>query len=87
MSRFFKWKNKIKDEGPFLSTQTEKPTLVLHTYPELKKQMDLIGLTEHDLSLIKSFKPFVQEHIEEIVSTFYDKVLAVPHLREIILTT
>ena len=84
MNKLFRRKQKIKDMDPYLPTQTERVTLELHTYPELIKQMELIGLTTNDLTLMKSIKPLVHEHIEEIVSAFYDKVLAVPHLRDII---
>lgn len=85
MNRIFTWMSKTKEEKPFFITQTERVTLEIDVHPELKKQMDLIGLMEHDLALVKSLKPFVHEHIEEIVSIFYDRVLVVPNLREIIL--
>ena len=62
----------------------ERASVQLDSYPELKNQMDLIGLTTEDLSIAKSVKPLVQEHIEEVVSAFYEKVLAVPRLRKII---
>lgn len=84
MSRFFKWKSKPTDTGLSLLVQTERPTLKLDAYPELKEQMGLIGLTIDDLVIIKACKPFMKEHIKEIVSTFYDKVFAVPNLRQII---
>lgn len=85
MNRIFTWMSKTKEEKPFFITQTERVTLEIDTHPELKKQMDLIGLMDHDLALVKSIQPFVHEHIEEIVFIFYDRVLVVPNLREIIL--
>ena len=63
---------------------TKTPIVDLHTHPELKKQMDLINLTTHDLAFIKSLQPIVSSHINEVVSVFYDRVLAVPALRQII---
>ncbi|MGG3450836.1 globin-coupled sensor protein [Domibacillus aminovorans] len=87
MDRFFKWKNNRKEKQSVLGQGQlliPMPTIDLHTYPELKKQMDLIELTAQDLALIKSFQPLVREQIDEIVSVFYDKVLAVPSLRQII---
>lgn len=84
MNRFFKKVRKTKDTDPVMATQTETITLKLHTHPELQKQMELITLSTYDLSLMKSLKPIVHEHIEEVVSVFYNKVLAVSTLREII---
>lgn len=56
----------------------------LHTYPELKKQMELIGFTAQDMAVIKSFQPYIKVGIDEIASVFYEKVLEVPSLRLII---
>lgn len=87
MDRFFKWKKNRKEKQSILEQgqlPIPMPTVDLHTYPELKKQMDLIGLTTQDLVLVKSFQPLVRERIDEIVFVFYEKVLAVPSLRQII---
>jgi heme-based aerotactic transducer len=65
-------------------TMTTVSIINLQKFPELEKQMDLIGLTEEDLRRIKSFQPYVRNGIEEIVSVFYQQVLAVPTLRQII---
>ncbi|TQR14761.1 chemotaxis protein [Psychrobacillus soli] len=46
--------------------------------------MKLIGLTKQDLSQIISFQPHVTKGIMDIVSVFYEQVLAVPSLRQII---
>ncbi|MFK2827090.1 globin-coupled sensor protein [Bacillus sp. B190/17] len=85
MDKLFKWKNKRKEESSISEhVTTQMPMIDLHTHPELKKQIELIDLTEQDLALIKSFQPLVTKNIDEIVSVFYNKVLAVPVLRQII---
>jgi len=60
------------------------PKIDLHTYPELKKQMELIGFTSQDMADVKSFQPYIKAGIDEIVSVFYEKVLEVPSLQLII---
>lgn len=82
MNRFFKRKSREREE--MILRTMERAVVQLDSYPELRNQMNLIGLIIEDLSLIKSIKLLVQEHIEEIVSAFYDKVLAVPGLRQVI---
>lgn len=62
----------------------KEPVIQLHSYPELKKQMDLIGLTKEDIRLINTFQPYVEKGINDIVSVFYEQVLSVPSLRKII---
>jgi heme-based aerotactic transducer len=84
MKSFIQWKKKTKDQGSFISTPIESSKAEIHIHPELRRQIDLIGLTTYDISLLKSVKPFFEEHIEELVSTFYDKILTVPHLRQMI---
>ncbi|HEY9577997.1 MAG TPA: globin-coupled sensor protein [Pseudobacillus sp.] len=84
MNTFFKWKSKREEPTMSEPLVTKTPIVDLHTHPELKKQMDLINLTTHDLAFIKSLQPIVSSHINEVVSVFYDRVLAVPALRQII---
>ncbi len=38
---------------------------------EILKQLEMIGLTEEDLQIIRSIKPYVEAHIKEIVEVFY----------------
>jgi len=87
MNRITKWRANWrvnKSETVQVNLPVSLSTIKLNAYPELKKQMELIDLTSHDLVLIKSFQPYVAEGIDEIVSVFYDKVLVVPSLRIII---
>lgn len=61
-----------------------RPIIDLHTYPALEKQMQLIQFTLDDLTNLQTYEPFVRKGIEEVVTTFYDKVLNVPDLRRLI---
>lgn len=63
---------------------TFHPVIKLHNMPELQKQMKLIGMTEDDLRRLKSYQPFIQAGIQDITNVFYEHVLAVPSLKEII---
>ncbi|MBA2174951.1 globin-coupled sensor protein [Halobacillus locisalis] len=48
-----------------------KGTINLDPNSELAKQLKMIQLTEEDLGTLKSLKPTVERHIEEIVDQFY----------------
>ncbi|MCQ6563213.1 globin-coupled sensor protein [Paenibacillus mendelii] len=48
-------------------------------------QLDMIGLTVEDLSMLKKYQPIVVEYIDDIVESFYKKVLHVPGLQTIIM--
>ncbi|OCA88900.1 globin-coupled sensor protein [Pseudobacillus wudalianchiensis] len=84
MNTFFKWKSKREEPAKSEPVTTPMPTIDLYTHPELQKQMELIHLTQRDLTFIHSLQPIVKNRINEIVSVFYDRVLAVPSLRQII---
>ncbi|MGN4125146.1 protoglobin domain-containing protein [Lysinibacillus sphaericus] len=47
-------------------------------------QLNLVNLTEQDLQLIRSLKPYIEQNAVEIVATFYEAVESVPALLEII---
>ncbi|WP_342567224.1 globin-coupled sensor protein [Psychrobacillus sp. FSL K6-4046] len=67
-----------------VNTTVKEPVIQLELYPELKKQMKLIGLSKDDIRMIHTFQPYVEKGINDIVSVFYEQVLSVPSLREII---
>ncbi|WP_246096955.1 globin-coupled sensor protein [Psychrobacillus soli] len=77
-------KKRPKNEKINADISTKDPIIQLDSYPELLTQMKLIGLTKQDLSQIISFQPHVTKGIMDIVSVFYEQVLAVPSLRQII---
>jgi len=52
---------------------------------ELNEQMKMIDLTEEDLILLRGIKPAVERNIEYIIDHFYNTVLGVGKLEEIII--
>ncbi|HZG82102.1 MAG TPA: diguanylate cyclase, partial [Brevibacillus sp.] len=52
---------------------------------EIILQMKMIHLTEEDLSLISAFRPVIISRIEQITSSFYESILRVGKLQEIII--
>ena len=47
-------------------------------------KITMMKISKYDIQVIKSIKPVVEEHIDEIVNTFYATILQVPHLKDII---
>lgn len=66
-------------EGP---DQTKRIRLNQHT--EFKKQLAMVDLTDEDLWVLSSLKPLVTEHIETIVTRFYQNLEHENSLMEII---
>jgi len=52
--------------------------------PELLSQINMLGITKHDLAIALKVKPYVEENIEEIVRTFYGSFEAGQGLIDII---
>ena len=48
------------------------------------EMMALINLGENDLKVLKSIKPIIKEHIQELTAAFYDSILKVRHLKELL---
>jgi len=80
---FFKKKEK---QGHFLqeSNQSNVSVSIQVTDDEIKQQLAFIRLNEEELKILKSLQPIVSENIESLVSAFYDAVLKVEHLKNII---
>ncbi|WP_394189014.1 protoglobin domain-containing protein [Paenisporosarcina quisquiliarum] len=51
---------------------------------ELARQIDVISLTESDLTFIKELEPIVTDHIDFIVNQFYENITKQPNLQLII---
>lgn len=51
---------------------------------ELARQIDVISLTESDLTFIKELEPIVTDHIDFIVNQFYENITRQPNLQLII---
>lgn len=53
-------------------------------HPLIRKQIEMLNLTEQDLQYLKAFKPYVEENIKHIVDRFYDMVGTERSLTDII---
>lgn len=80
---FFKKKEK---QSHFLqeSNQSNVSVSIQVTDAEIKQQLAFIRLNEEELKILKSLQPIISENIESLVSAFYDAVLKVDHLKNII---
>ncbi|MED3923419.1 protoglobin domain-containing protein, partial [Priestia aryabhattai] len=52
--------------------------------PEVLAQLNMINLTQKDLELIAGLRPVFVEQIEQITASFYEAILHVDSLKEII---
>ncbi|MFX3633956.1 MAG: protoglobin domain-containing protein [Candidatus Pristimantibacillus sp.] len=67
-----------------VKAKLEKATIDLKD-PTILKQLEMIGLTIEELQLAKSIQPLIAQHIDEIISGFYQTIINVEELRTIIL--
>nr|WP_236707908.1 EAL domain-containing protein [Brevibacillus choshinensis] len=58
--------------------------IVLDDHPEVLSQMQMINLTSNDLELIANFRPVIVSQIERITASFYESILHVDSLNQII---
>ncbi|MBD8032164.1 globin-coupled sensor protein [Solibacillus merdavium] len=80
------WKQK-SDNGKadqLAHLQNFEPIMKFTSRPELEQQMKLIGIQEENLRQIKSYQPYIAEGVSTITDVFYESVLAISSLREII---
>ncbi|WNF38246.1 globin-coupled sensor protein [Bacillaceae bacterium IKA-2] len=52
--------------------------------PDIKLQLEMINLTKKDLAILKLIQPHIQENVELMTTGFYEHVMKVPHLANII---
>ena len=78
----FQFKNRPKQNS--IAIKDVSNTGVIIQDQERLLQLHLVNLTKEDLQLIKSLKPYVEQHVVEVVETFYNAVESVPTLREVI---
>jgi len=58
---------------------------ILEGHEELNEQMKMIDLTEKDLTLLRSMRPAVERNLDYITDQFYNSVLSVGKLEDIII--
>ena len=84
----FAWmKRSLEDEvQPEVELRNSEDARYVYQEPlgELNDQMRMIGLTEGDLQLLRQLRPQMEERLEEITEAFYQSVVGVDKLREII---
>ncbi|WP_027409717.1 globin-coupled sensor protein [Anoxybacteroides tepidamans] len=78
----------------FFTRKKEHSSTIINTHipdspvrlqnPTINKQIEMIELTERDLALLKTLKPFIEEKIDWIVTRFYDTLQKEPSLLTII---
>ncbi|WP_051910310.1 globin-coupled sensor protein [Lysinibacillus sp. BF-4] len=77
--------SKPKQVSPMdLPTTPAVHTVLQVTDPSLRKQLELIHFTIDDLRTLKQLQPYIKEDIERITDVFYDAILVVPELKQII---
>ncbi|KGP90133.1 chemotaxis protein [Pontibacillus chungwhensis BH030062] len=79
LSLLTKDKKRQKEE-----TNLESLEVHIEVPEEIKKQLEVIGLTERDLQVMRSLEPTIREHIDDITEQFYANITKQPNLMEII---
>ncbi|SMF68809.1 heam-based aerotactic trancducer [Paenibacillus uliginis N3/975] len=69
---------------PMYDSDIEDRFIYLENVGELNDQMRMIGLTEADLALLRKIRPVMEQHMDAITDAFYQSVLDIDKLREII---
>jgi len=68
------------------ANQMKDANLFVNERSDIKTQLNLINLTEEDLRIVRCIQPVIVEHIDEMVAAFYESVLKVHKLHNIIQT-
>lgn len=76
--------NDVIVDGEWLRTAKEMEVLIKVSDIEIRKQLDLIKLDVNHLKLIKALQPLVKENMDLIINSFYESILAVEELEQII---
>ncbi len=85
MSFFKRFSNQdVIMDGEWLSTARDMEVLINISDIKIKKQLDLVQLDVNNLKLIKALQPLVKENIDIIIDSFYDSILTVEDLKQII---
>lgn len=81
------WKvfgSKPKQGMEFLKKALDEKVTVQVEQGDWATQMKMIDLTREEIQIAKAVQPLVIEHIEQIVSIFYNSILGIKHLQAII---
>ncbi|MBO8156850.1 MAG: globin-coupled sensor protein [Bacillaceae bacterium] len=84
MSIFLKRK-KLKNHAAWTErVASMKVIMDIKKESRISEKIEMIRFTQEDLRLIKSLEPLVKEHVDYLVKEFYDTILNVGELKEII---
>lgn len=64
--------------------EREQVTIDLAGHEDTVKQMGMIGLTAKDLKRLKAIKPIVEPYLDEVTKAFYDTIMQVDRVDQII---
>ncbi|MCE0448515.1 MULTISPECIES: putative bifunctional diguanylate cyclase/phosphodiesterase [Brevibacillus] len=70
---------------PSNSPANDSARILIEGNTEVIAQMNMINLTEEDLQLIAAFRPVIETEIEQITSSFYESILHVDSLKQIVM--
>ncbi len=63
----------------------EDQKVTLHiTEQAIKQKIELVGITERTLHILRQQKNLFEEHADEVIDKFYNKISSIPHLSNII---
>lgn len=75
---------KTKGENWLERSKREQVTIDLDGQDDVLQQMNMIGLGEAELQLLKTVKSFVEPHLDEVTEAFYAMIMQVDRLQQII---
>ncbi|MGL4820853.1 MAG: protoglobin domain-containing protein, partial [Bacilli bacterium] len=71
----------------------DKPQVLIHDRGKIsvsdktiQKQLAMLALTEEELGILKAMHPLISSNINKMTESFYERVLMVPELKQIIET-
>ncbi|CAI8720217.1 diguanylate cyclase [Brevibacillus sp. IT-7CA2] len=70
---------------PSILPADDSARILIEGNTEVIAQMNMINLTEEDLQLIAAFRPVIETEIEQITSSFYESILHVDSLKQIVM--
>ena len=75
------WKRRKKQLEHILKRIEDNRRLVSMNLPRntiVEKQVTMIDLTIDDLAILRTFQPYIEKHLHEIVETFYESLIYEP---------
>ncbi|MFF5995641.1 globin-coupled sensor protein [Lysinibacillus sp. KU-BSD001] len=73
-----------KQQQPINNLDHFQPVIDKKELGAIQKQLNLINLTDEDFKTLMSFQSTIKQHVNEITNVFYDKILEVPELKQLI---